>query len=170
MSYTGGGVQPANRGKHAMFGDAAPLWPFLNWVDARQEVAQSRRAVAGHFLIEVFPALALAGLHDGFATRLSAPKYNPQNRRKFRQADWCAVCRVAAGKAEALQVPVLADWFADMGDLPAPKKGDQDRLDAALCALIGLIWRTAPEGEAVCIGDERGGILSRRYLHPCGRG
>lgn len=159
LSYTGGGVQPANRGKHRMFGDHAPLWRFLDSVEAWQEVALSRRAVTGHFLIEVFPALALAGLHEGFAARLGAPKYNPQNRKTYRHADWGAVCRVAAEAAARLGVPALATWFAQMAQMAAPGKGDQDRLDAALCVLIGLIWRAAPEGEALCIGDARAGYI-----------
>ena len=74
VSYIGGGVQPANRGKRGMFCDASPIWTFLTSIGCIQAPLELRSASLGRFLIEVFPALALASLSDDFATRLGGPK------------------------------------------------------------------------------------------------
>lgn len=43
-----------------------------------------------------------------------------------------------------------------MAAIKTPRKADQDRLDAAICALVGLIWRDGG-WPAAMIGDlERG--------------
>jgi predicted RNase H-like nuclease len=159
VSFVGGGVQPANRGKQGMFCDASPIWRFLAALDYPQRPLEARAATAGHYLIEVFPALALPALNASFAYRLSAPKYNPQNRKKFRLEHWASVATTIASTAEALGVGGLRDWAMDMALLAAPKKADQDRLDAALCALIGLIWRAGPRDAAGCIGDMGAGYM-----------
>lgn len=104
ISFIGGGVQPANRGKAAMFGDDAPIWRFLEAVDARQDPMAVTHAEAGRFLIEVLPALALPGFEPAFAGRFGAPKYNPGNRRRFRKADWRAVTDVVAQVAVRLDI------------------------------------------------------------------
>lgn len=86
ISFVGGGVQPANRGKTAMFGDAAPLWRFKASLGASDDPERARSAESGLFLIEVFPALALPALHPPFAERLSGPKYNPANCQRRRES------------------------------------------------------------------------------------
>ena len=159
MSFIGGGVQPANRGKARMFGDQAPIWGFLDAIAHARRPMAARHAAAGRFVIEVFPALSLPALDPGFAGRLAAPKYNPGNRRKFRQEHWVAVARSLADASRALGLPALCDWAEDMARLQMPRKADQDRLDAALCALIGLIWRAGPAHAAACIGDEETGFI-----------
>src|SRR5690606_6355272 len=100
VSLVGGGGQPANRSKSGRFSDTSPIWSFISGLEATEDPIQARTASAGHFLIEVFPALALPALDDGFAQRLRAPKYNPQNRKKFRLEDWQAVARVVERSAE----------------------------------------------------------------------
>lgn len=160
ISFIGGGVQPANRGKVAMFGDSAPVWRFLESLGARQDPMAVPEAEEGLFLIEVFPALALPGLEPVFAERLGAPKYNPGNRRKFRIADWQSVNATVAHVATALEIPAMACWAEEMMTITAPKKADQDRLDAVICALVGLIWRDGG-WPAAMIGDlERGFIIA----------
>lgn len=56
-----------------------------------------------------------------------------------------------------------------------PRKADQDRLDAVICALIGFIWLEMPRERSAMIGDlEAGymvtpvspGVLERRHLRP----
>jgi predicted RNase H-like nuclease len=37
VSWLGGGVQPANRGKLGMFCDASPIWRFLTALGAGEE-------------------------------------------------------------------------------------------------------------------------------------
>ena len=40
-----------------------------------------------------------------------------------------------------------------------PRKADQDRLDAAICALVGVIWRAGPAGSGAMLGDLRQGYM-----------
>ncbi|TKW63709.1 MAG: DUF429 domain-containing protein [Paracoccus denitrificans] len=159
VSFIGGGVQPANRGKIGMFCDNAPIWPFLSCLGATEDPVRARTACAGHFLIEVFPALALPALLDDFAQRLRAPKYNPQNRKKFRLEDWQAVTRVIALTAEQFGLSSFVDWARKMHDATHPRKSDQDKVDAALCALIGLLWRAGPNSRSVMLGDVDSGYM-----------
>lgn len=152
VSFIGGGVQPANRGKVGMFCNDAPIWRFLSALGFSQQPAKARSDATGRHVIEVFPALSLPALNGEFAMRLSGPKYNPQNRKKFRQDHWHSVARTAASTAERLGVIQLRDWAQEIASLPNPRKSDQDRMDAALCALIGLIWRAGPTELSTSIG------------------
>jgi predicted RNase H-like nuclease len=58
VSWLGGGVQAANRGKIGMFDDAAPIWPFLAALNGTENPERARTANEGPFYFEVFPALA----------------------------------------------------------------------------------------------------------------
>ena len=159
VSFVGGGVQPANRSKIGMFCDNSPIWSFLSGLNATQDPIHSRTAATGHYLIEVFPALALPSLKERFAQRLSAPKYNPQNRKKFRIDDWRAVARVIELSAEQFGVYHLADWARHMHEVARPRKSDQDKIDSALCALIGLFWRAGPAACSMMLGDVENGYI-----------
>lgn len=159
VSFVGGGVQPANRSKIGMFCDDSPIWSFLSDLNATQDPIEARTAPAGHFLIEVFPALALPAFEDAFSQRLHAPKYNPQNRKKFRLEDWRSVTRVVQTTAQGFDVSGLADWSDRMHALSQPRKADQDKLDAALCALIGLAWRAGPVSCSAMLGDLTNGYM-----------
>jgi predicted RNase H-like nuclease len=159
VSFVGGGVQPANRSKIGMFCDDSPVWSFLSELDATQDPIEARTALAGHFLIEVFPALALPAFEDRFSKRLRAPKYNPQNRKKFRLEDWRSVTRIIQTIAQGLGVNGLAAWSDRMHALSQPRKADQDKLDAALCALIGLSWRAGPVSRSAMLGDLNSGYM-----------
>ncbi|HQU70575.1 MAG TPA: DUF429 domain-containing protein [Albidovulum sp.] len=159
VSFVGGGVQPANRSKIGMFCDDSPVWSFLSDLNATQDPIEARTAPAGHFLIEVFPALALPAFEEAFSQRLRAPKYNPQNRKKFRLEDWRSVTRVVQTTAQGFDVSGLADWSDRMHALSQPRKADQDKLDAALCALIGLAWRAGPVSCSAMLGDLTNGYM-----------
>lgn len=159
VSFVGGGVQPANRSKIGMFCGDSPVWSFLSDLNATQDPIEARTAPAGHFLIEVFPALALPAFEDAFSQRLRAPKYNPQNRKKFRLEDWLSVTRVIQTTAQGFDVSGLADWSDRMHALSQPRKADQDKLDAALCALIGLAWRAGPVSCSAMLGDLTSGYM-----------
>lgn len=165
VSFVGGGVQPANRSKVGMFCDNSPIWSFLSALKATEDPVEARAARTGHFLIEVFPALALPALEDSFARRLGAPKYNPQNRRKFRLDDWRSVSRVIQATADGLGASGLAEWADQMHALSQPRKPDQDRLDAALCALIGLAWRAGPTAASAMLGDLMTGYMVTPLSH-----
>lgn len=159
VNFAGGGVQPANRGKTGMFCEAAPLWGFLDRLGAVQDPFRARAAATGVFLVEVFPALALPGLDARFARRLGAPKYNPAHRRKFRPDDWRAVADVARDAADRLGIAPLAAWADGMARLAQPRKADQDRLDAAICVLAGILWRAGPAGASAMLGDLAQGYM-----------
>lgn len=159
VSWLGGGVQPSNRGKTGMFCDASPIWRFLTALDATQNPEQARIATNGIFLIEVFPALALASLNDLFFGRLKAPKYNPSRKKTFRHADWMSVANTAHREALSFGCKDLAKWCRIAEMVPAPRKADQDKLDAVLCALIALHWRLRPRESSLLLGDRDTGYM-----------
>lgn len=109
--------------------------------------------------MEVFPALALPSLDPLFYGRLLVPRYNPARRKTFTLGGWqsviAAVRRIAGGE----QIIGLTDWADDVATIAIPRKADQDRLDAVLCALIGLHWHTAPRTTSIMIGDRTAGYM-----------
>lgn len=158
LGRTGGGVQPANRQKKDMFGDGAPIWQFEDELGAENDAERARCADRGAYLIEVFPALALSGLADGFANPGGAPKYNPRNS-KFCQQDWIAVVDETAKLANSLDLPGAGSWCSKQPTNGKPTKGDQDCLDAAICALVGFIWRACAPSASAVIGDTVNGYM-----------
>ena len=152
ISWLGGGVQPANRSKLGMFDDDAPIWRFKTELGAEEDPERSRIAATGLFLIEVFPALALASLDEGFCMRLKGPRYNPGRRKTFKIDDWHRVLGAVVQYAQQAAIGGLADWCIDHTGIKSPKKSDQDMLDAVLCALIGFHWRVRPRCESICLG------------------
>jgi len=158
VSFIGGGVQPANRSKLGMFDDLAPIWRFKAMLGASDD-AERARTGDGRFLMEVFPALALASFAPRFYARRAAARYNPANRRTFRHPDWVAVAELVATLANKAGIAGLEGWCDHHARLVSPRKADQDCLDAILCALIGHHWLTAPRQESVMIGD-----LARGYM------
>jgi predicted RNase H-like nuclease len=152
ISWLGGGVQPANRGKLGMFCDASPIWRFLSSLGAIEDPEKAREALTGLYLMEVFPALALASFEASFFGRQAGPKYNPANR-KFRKEDWIRVAEVAARESSLFGCEEMAKWCRRAGELINPTKADQDMLDSVLCALVALRWRQRPREESLLLGD-----------------
>jgi hypothetical protein len=72
ISWMGGGVQPANRGLR-LFRDDAPIRGFLTKLGATEDPEAARTAKRGLYLMEVFPALALASLDASFFGRGKGP-------------------------------------------------------------------------------------------------
>jgi len=165
ISWIGGGVQPANRSKKGMFDDDAPIWRFKERLAAVEDPEQARRATAGTFVMEVFPALALAGINEAFCVRLGAPRYNPARRRTFNSTHWLSVVNVIEVFGNSLDVAGIRQWCSDQLLLDRPRKADQDKLDAVICALIGLHWMTAPRDRSVMIGDLSSGYMVAPALH-----
>jgi predicted RNase H-like nuclease len=159
IAWLGGGVQPANRAKVGMFDDAAPLWRFKERLGAAEDPETSRDATAGLFLMEVFPALALASLDPAFCGRRLGPRYNPARSKTFTLTDWHAVIGAVRRSAEGEAIFGLAEWADELARNPIPRKADQDRLDAILCAVIGLLWLTAPREASIMIGDRATGYM-----------
>jgi predicted RNase H-like nuclease len=159
VSWLGGGVQPANRGKQGMFCDASPIWRFLTALGAQENPEQAQVAATGLYLMEVFPALALASLHRGFFGRMCAPKYNPGQRKTFRIGDWRRVAEVAAQKSHELHCEQIAEWCNTAGRNSQPTKSDQDKLDSVLCLLIALHWRLSRREASLLLGDVDTGYM-----------
>jgi predicted RNase H-like nuclease len=162
VGWLGGGVQPSNRGRRGMFCDASPIWAFVKALEALgavQNPERARVAADGLYLMEVFPALALASLSAGFMRPLGGPRYNPDRKKTFRANDWVSVTEVAAQEANALGCVELAGWCRDAGNIAEPRKADQDKMDSALCVLIALRWRRRSRGESLLLGDPTTGYM-----------
>ena len=158
ISWMGGGVQPANRGR-PFFGPQAPVSRFVAKLGAVEDPEAARAAVRGRHLIEVFPALALASLGDGFFGRSTGPRYNPGRPRTFQIKDWRAVVEAARQEATRFRCASLVDWLDNLRNRAVPIKSDQDRLDATLCLLIAVRWRLAPRSESAMLGDLNSGYI-----------
>lgn len=159
ISWIGGGVQPANRSKLGMFDDTAPIWRFKRDLGAIEDPDLARTASTGLFLIEVFPALALATIDRAFCRRLGAPKYNPTRRKRFREEDWQAVGSTIHQFGTLRALDQLEQWCTAHSALRSPKKADQDKVDAIICGLVGLHWLAAPRELSVMIGDLDSGYM-----------
>lgn len=157
VSWLGGGVQPSNRGRQDMFCDASPIWAFLDALGAIEDPERARVAGTGLYLMEVFPALALASM--GFFGRLAAPRYNPARKKTFRLDDWRRVAAAAANHAHRFGCGELSEWCGGARMIARPRKSDQDKLDAVICVLIALHWRLRPRGESVLLGDFASGYM-----------
>ncbi|TXR50092.1 DUF429 domain-containing protein [Phyllobacterium endophyticum] len=163
ISWIGGGVQPANRSKTGMFDDNAPIWRFKEALEAVEDPEAARRAITGLYLIEVFPALALAGLNSAFCDRLKGPRYNPVRRKTFQLTHWHSVIETIRHFGTLAAIEQIEDWCDITGSLLLPRKADQDKLDSMICALIGLHWLTAPREQSMMIGDLETGYM----IAPC---
>jgi predicted RNase H-like nuclease len=161
ISWLGGGVQPANQGKLAMFGPQAPIWTFRDKLQAQENPEAARNATGGLHLMEVFPALALASLQQEFFGRLKAPHYNPRQRKTFKIEDWRAV--IAAARKEAMRLhfdcKCLSEWLDGLAGMEKPNKTSQDCLDAVLCLLIAIRWRLGVRADSVLVGDLQTGYM-----------
>jgi predicted RNase H-like nuclease len=159
IGWLGGGVQPAYRGKASMFGDHAPVWRFFAAIDAQHDPEAARHATSGCHVLEVFPALALPSLHTDFFGAKLGPRYNPARTKTYRLADWTRVIEVATLEAARWSCEPLSQWLLDLAQVESPRKADQDRLDAAICLLIGLRWRFGDRAESVLLGDTKTGFI-----------
>jgi predicted RNase H-like nuclease len=159
VSWLGGGVQPANRSKVGMFDDQAPIWRFLRELNALDDPLRARDAETGLFIMEVFPALALAALHPGFCGRLKGPRYNPTRKKTFRQPDWDRVIEVIRAETRTFACAEADDWTALLKGSVRPGKSDQDKLDAVVCLLVAIRWRLLPPEQSVMIGDLASGYI-----------
>jgi predicted RNase H-like nuclease len=159
ISWLGGGVQPANRSKVGMFDDAAPIWKFKSALAAIEDPELARTSPDGLFLIEVFPALALASFEPAFFGRLKAPRYNPQRRRTFRPSDWQAVITAIRAYSAGANISQAVQWLDELVNRDQPLKSDQDKLDALICALVGYHWLARDRHESIVIGDISSGYV-----------
>ena len=159
ISWLGGGVQPANRSKLGMFDDAAPIWRFKEALGATEDPERARLSSTGLFLIEVFPALAWPTLDLAYFGRKLGPRYNPDRRKTFEPRHWQGVLAAVERFATCEGLAGIADWASTASAIERPRKPDQDRLDAVICALVGYQWLAKPRSASIMIGDLRAGYM-----------
>ena len=159
ISRLDGGVQPANQSKESMFGPEAPVWKFLDRLNARQNPPAARTANAGLYLIEVFPALALPALEPDILKRKQKASYNPEKKAKFSLSDWRLVTEAVRSHADTFNLDSLSRWANEKAMLDTPTKSDQDCLDAAICLIIALLWRREKRKLMTVIGDSQNGYM-----------
>jgi predicted RNase H-like nuclease len=149
-----GAIQPAHRGKVAMFGDSAPIWPFLRSLSAEINWPLSIRATSGRLAIEIYPAAALLGLFlDDFLPRKRTAKYNPGRRKTFSLLDWKLVCGRISELASQLEIAGIPEWADSHAQIEKPRKADQDCLDAVICVLITHLWWKYGYERSLVVGD-----------------
>ncbi len=160
ISKLKGGVQPARRSGlgASMFGDGAPIWRFLDRIGTTQDPMAARGAAVGTFVMEVFPALALPAIIPAIWDHGHGAKYNPK-ARLFRPSDWSLVCLGVATHASAVGRFEISHCSEALAAIATPTKGDQDRLDALICLLIGLGWRHLPAEDGLLLGDLDNGYI-----------
>lgn len=149
----GSGMQPSNRGRADMFGDKAPVWPFVVLFGLAEPYRADQQAVG---VVETYPALALIALGVSRTTpRLQLPKYNPQ-RKTFQLADWQFTCESVGAELVRLGATAAARWCAE-AQACKPNKATQDMLDACICLIVGL--HRALGRPCLEVGDAAGRIL-----------
>jgi predicted RNase H-like nuclease len=83
----------------------------------------------------------------------SALRNPTQERGSRRLDDWKAATFPVRRLDETFAVRGLVERARDMEMIRHPGKGDQDKVDSALCVLIGLIWRAGDADASVMLGD-----------------
>jgi predicted RNase H-like nuclease len=155
-----GGMQPANTSRKEMFGEMAPIWPFLSRfggaADPLKQFAHTR-------VFETYPVLAMIALlwtlpDSRPAGRL--PKYNPKNKT-FSKADWQHVCGRASSAFCERGLVEIVRWIDDAARKTSPRKSDQDGLDACLCLLVALYL--AELKDCLMVGNLRTGYVVVPY-------
>jgi predicted RNase H-like nuclease len=156
-----GGMQPANTGRDAMFGEHAPVWKFLTRFGG---TADPLKPISGTCVFETYPVLTMIALDwmlsDSRATgRL--PKYNPQRKSTFDISDWRHVCESASSVFRDCGLTDIVQWINKAAQNTSPRKRDQDCLDACLCVLVALYL--AARKDCLMVGDYQTGYIVVPY-------
>src|SRR5262249_52353869 len=94
-----------------------------------------------------------------FAARGRLPKYNPENRKIFEIEDWRLLMDDLAEYAAEVGIKGLEEWAHKQRHHERPTKADQDRADAAICALQALEWWQHGLAQNAVIGDSQRGYM-----------
>lgn len=121
-----------------MFGQDAPVWRFLTRFGGP---ANPLGPLTGTSVFETYPVLAMIAL--GWTLRDSRPggrlpKYNPQRKKSFSISDWRHVCQLASSEFRKRGLSGVAEWLDGAARSSAPRKSDQDGVDACVCLLVAL--------------------------------
>jgi predicted RNase H-like nuclease len=161
VSLRYGGMQPANTARDEMFGNEAPIWPFLirfgGAADPLEPVADKR-------VFETYPVLTLIALgwllpDSRAGGRL--PKYNPARKKTFAISDWQYVCEQASCAFRDRGLIGIVGWINHAAKKTLPHKSDQDCLDACLCLLVALYL--AERKDCLMVGDRQTGYIVVPY-------
>lgn len=152
-----GGVQPANAARIQMFGNNAPVWPFL---DQFGGAANPLNPTAITNIFETYPVLAMISLgwilNDNRPTgRL--PKYNPQRIQTFSINDWRYVSNNLYNEINYRNLPILSNWLLNMRENNHPIKENQDCLDACICLLVAI--KLAEFNDCIMVGNTTSGYM-----------
>jgi predicted RNase H-like nuclease len=150
------GMQPANLRRLEMFGPQAPVWKFLQRFGGPANPALPSDMT----IYETYPVLTLIALgwtlpHKRASGRL--PKYNPARRKTFLLEDWRHVCSLASAAFLSKGLTETASWLSEAADKAAPRKTDQDSVDACLCLLTAI--HLADGGDGLFVGDFQTGYI-----------
>jgi predicted RNase H-like nuclease len=157
VSRRHGGMQPAFKRRSEMFGNDAPIWPFLRRFGGP---ADPLKPIEGTRVFETYPVLAMIALGWVLPDSRSAgrlPKYNPARRKTFSISDWRYVCQLASDAFDKHALLDIARWISDAGQIASPRKKDQDCLDACLCLLVAFYL--AEKKECLMVGDGQSGYI-----------
>lgn len=156
-----GGMQPANTAKRTMFGPSAPVWNFLRRFGGP---ANPLEPMLHTSVIETYPVLAIIALGWTLPDTRPAgrlPKYNPQRRKTFSLSDWQHLCSLAASAFKERGLSHIPTWLERASQSNAPKKQDQDGLDACICLLTALFL--AERQDCLMVGDQKTGYIVAPY-------
>jgi len=157
----GGGMQPANRGRVGMFCENAPIWGFL---DRFGGAANPRSDSSSIEVYETYPVLAMIALQWTIENNRPSgrlPKYNPERRKTFSMSDWKHVCAKVADEFRNRGLVEFAQRTDELRQKQAPRKADQDCLDASICLLVALDM--AAGKRCLMIGDVQTGYIIVPY-------
>lgn len=145
VSLRYGGMQPANTSKREMFGEGAPVWRFLTKFGGPANPTESGKEMQ---VFETYPVLTMIALgwslSDPHRAAGRLPKYNP-TRRTFSKSDWRHVCLRARDVLAVHGLPLLVQWLDAAEKIEAPRKSNQDGLDACICLLAALYFAEAKD-------------------------
>jgi len=157
ISKCRGGMQPAHTGRADMFGSTAPVWPFLKRFGG---AANPLSITAATCVYETYPALAMVALDwllEDSRVNGRLPKYNPARPKTFSVEDWRHVCARALQEFARRGLTTVATWIDDARRNAAPRKADQDQLDACLCLLVA--FHLAEQRLCLMLGDLQSGYI-----------
>jgi predicted RNase H-like nuclease len=156
-----GGMQPANTTRELMFGTDAPVWHLLTRFGGP---ANPLGPLVGTWVVETYPVLALIALGWTWPDLSPAgrlPKYNPERKKTFSISDWQHVCRLASDAFREHGLVGVVRWLNDAALNPAPRRSDQDGLDACLCLLAAVYL--AERRECLMVGNQNTGYIVVPY-------
>ncbi len=89
--------------------------------------------------------------------RGASPEYTPQRRRTFSPDDWRHISNLVSAEFSSRGLKDTSRWLDEAAAKHAPRKSDQDCLDACLCLLVAL--HLAEGRDCLLVGDMLTGYI-----------